>query len=108
FDSSHVGYGLACLFWVWGLSRGRLFDLVPIARDLVFESLAEAVLVLDSNRRVLDANAAARRLFGRDGPLPGVALSDLVGAEVAAGLERSGRVALLGRMLEVDTAKVRS
>jgi PAS domain S-box-containing protein len=62
----------SCLVLVWGLFRFRLLGIRPVARGLVFETISEAVLVLDPLRRVVDANPAAERLLG----LP---LADAVG-----------------------------
>jgi PAS domain S-box-containing protein len=49
---------------VWGLFRFRLLDLVPIARSSVFETMLDAVLVLDPDRRVVNLNPAAERVLG--------------------------------------------
>ncbi|MEN6412319.1 MAG: diguanylate cyclase [Veillonellales bacterium] len=49
--------------YAWGLFRFRLFDIIPIARDKVFEGMAEGVMVLDSQNRLLDYNPAARDIF---------------------------------------------
>jgi PAS domain S-box-containing protein len=49
---------------VWGLFRFRLLDLAPIARSSVFETMLDAVLVLDPYRRVVDLNPAAERALG--------------------------------------------
>jgi len=38
-------------------------DIVPVARDTVIEGISEAVLVLDQNNRVVDANPAALQLL---------------------------------------------
>ncbi|HSW35958.1 MAG TPA: histidine kinase N-terminal 7TM domain-containing protein [Candidatus Limnocylindrales bacterium] len=47
----------------WGLTRYDLFDLVPFARNRLFEELPEGVLVIDSRLRVVDFNATAIRLL---------------------------------------------
>ena len=49
---------------VWGLFRFRLLGIRPVARGLVFETISEAVVVLDPLRRVVDANPPAERLLG--------------------------------------------
>src|SRR4051794_964896 len=67
-DSSPLWFALSGLGVSWALTRYRLFDLVPIARDAVIEHLPDPVLVLDAKNRLLDANPAARRLFGEAGP----------------------------------------
>jgi PAS domain S-box-containing protein len=64
-DVSHITFAASSIFLGWALSRGRLFDLVPIARDAVFENLTDAVLVLDRARRIVDANRAAATLLHR-------------------------------------------
>ncbi|MFB6152274.1 MAG: histidine kinase N-terminal 7TM domain-containing protein [Haloarculaceae archaeon] len=45
------------------LFRSRLFGVAAIARDSIFESVGEAVVVIDSRRRIVDFNAAAAGLF---------------------------------------------
>jgi diguanylate cyclase (GGDEF)-like protein len=47
-----------------GLLRYRLLDLVPVAREKLIERMEDGVLVLDPERRVLDANPAAGRIVG--------------------------------------------
>src|SRR4029434_1832649 len=60
---------------VWGLFRFRLLDLAPIATSSVFETMLDAVLVLDPYRRVVKLNPAAERALGgaaaQGGGLPG-------------------------------------
>jgi PAS domain S-box-containing protein len=53
------GFGLA-----WAVFRYRLFKLVPIARDSVFERLSDGVLVLDDQSRLVDANPVALKIMG--------------------------------------------
>ena len=67
---------VSCLVLVWGLFRFRLLGIRPVARGLVFETISEAVLVLDPLRRVVDANPPAERLLGRP-------LADAVGRPLA-------------------------
>jgi PAS domain S-box-containing protein len=55
----------AGLVLVWGLFRFQMLGIRPVARSLVFETIAEAVVVLDPLRRVVDANPPAERLLGR-------------------------------------------
>jgi PAS domain S-box-containing protein len=57
---------------VWGIFRLRLLDLVPIARGALVEQMVDAVLVLDAQGRVADANPAGCTLAG-------VRRTDLVG-----------------------------
>jgi signal transduction histidine kinase len=50
---------------VWGIFRFRLLDLAPIARSSVFETMRDAVLVLDPYRRVVNLNPAAESVFNQ-------------------------------------------
>ena len=52
----------ACL--TWGIYRHRLFGLVPVARDMVLDSMDDGVLVLDAQRRIVDLNTPAERYTG--------------------------------------------
>jgi PAS domain S-box-containing protein len=67
---------VSCLVLVWGLFRFRLLGIRPVARGLVFETISEAVVVLDPLHRVVDANPPAERLLGRP-------LADAVGRPLA-------------------------
>ncbi len=44
------------------LFHTRLFDLSPVARNAIFESLSDGVLVLDMRARIVDVNPAMRAL----------------------------------------------
>ncbi|MFD1569273.1 histidine kinase N-terminal 7TM domain-containing protein [Halorubrum laminariae] len=47
----------------WVVFRHRLFDLSPVARDVVFANLSDGVVVVRSDRRIADVNDPARALF---------------------------------------------
>ncbi len=44
-----------------GLFKYHLFDLIPIARERVFEHISDAVIVVDRKGRILDFNPAGQR-----------------------------------------------
>jgi diguanylate cyclase (GGDEF)-like protein/PAS domain S-box-containing protein len=46
------------------LFRFHFLDLLPLARDHVFENMTEGVIVLDDNRRIVDLNRAALEILG--------------------------------------------
>jgi signal transduction histidine kinase len=62
-DISPFTFAIGSMLVAWALFRYRLFDLVPIARDVVVESLADAVFVLDPHWRLIDLNPVARNLL---------------------------------------------
>ena len=61
-DLTGFGYAGTALLWAFALGRGRMLDLLPFARNRVFEMLSDPVFVLDAHGDVLDTNAAATRL----------------------------------------------
>ncbi len=63
-DLTPLAFTLGGAVLAWGLYRHRLLDLVPVARDKVIENLQDAMLVLDSQNRIVDANQAAEVILG--------------------------------------------
>ena len=47
-----------------GMGFFHVFDLASVARDALVERMSDAILVLDSQERIADANAAAEDFFG--------------------------------------------
>jgi putative nucleotidyltransferase with HDIG domain len=54
-----LAFSVTGLMIGWALFRLRFLDLAPIARDAVMESLTDAVMVLDADSCLVDANPAA-------------------------------------------------
>jgi diguanylate cyclase (GGDEF)-like protein/PAS domain S-box-containing protein len=63
FDLTAFGFVLTALVILWGVLRLRLLDIVPVARSVVLETLADGVVVLDAFHRVVDLNPAAERIL---------------------------------------------
>jgi PAS domain S-box-containing protein len=64
FDLTPIAFTASGALLTLGIYRYRLFGLVPVARDMVVDSMDDGVLVLDSERRIVDLNAAAERYTG--------------------------------------------
>ena len=64
-DASPFTVALGNILLAWGLFRFRLFEVTPIARDRVFEALADPVVILDTNNIVVDINTAMLDLMGK-------------------------------------------
>jgi PAS domain S-box-containing protein len=64
-DISPVTFALGDLVIAWGLFRYRFLDLVPVARDVVFDNLRDMVCVLDAKHRLIDGNRALFEALGR-------------------------------------------
>ncbi|MCU4751013.1 ATP-binding protein [Halobacteria archaeon AArc-curdl1] len=56
------------IFFV-AIYRYRLFDLTPIARPLVLDTLHEGIIVVNMDRRIVDSNRSADRLLDIDSRL---------------------------------------
>lgn len=64
FDVTPVFMAVSGCIIAWGLFRYRLFDVAPVARAMVIDSMGGAVIVLDEKKRILDLNPAAEKLLG--------------------------------------------
>ena len=51
---------LTAALFAWALLRGNVFSIVPVARHLVLESMADLVIVLNTQKQIVDANQAAK------------------------------------------------
>jgi len=58
-DLSPFFGGIGNLILAWGLFRFRVFELLPIAREVILETMEDAVIVLDSQDRIVDINQQA-------------------------------------------------
>ena len=69
-DITTLAFTFSALVLVWMIFGNRLFDLIPIARNTLVDSMPDGVIVLDSDDRVIDINPAAIKLSGYEGPSP--------------------------------------
>ena len=58
-DITPFAFTLTAVVLAWGLFRYQLFDIIPIAREVVIENIRDGVIVLDPQKRVVDINPAA-------------------------------------------------
>jgi PAS domain S-box-containing protein len=63
YDLTSAVAGISGLIIAGSIFRFRLFDIVPVARDVIIENMADGVIVLDAGNRVVDINQSARVLF---------------------------------------------
>jgi diguanylate cyclase (GGDEF)-like protein len=62
-DITPITLGVTCVFLYYGIFHCGIFDLAPLARNLIFNSMRDAVLILDTRDRLLDFNPAAKELL---------------------------------------------
>jgi diguanylate cyclase (GGDEF)-like protein/PAS domain S-box-containing protein len=77
-DLTPFAFAASGLVITWGIFRYRLFNIIPIARDQVIESMPEGLIVVDSENKLGDANKASRQLFGWDDSALGKPISSLL------------------------------
>ena len=63
-DLTPIAFTVSGACFTLGLYRYRLFGLVPVAREMVVDSMDDGVIVLDAQRRIVDLNDAAERYTG--------------------------------------------
>ncbi len=63
-DFSPLGFIAAGIIFTYAQVRHHLFDLVPVARNKVFENMRAGVIVLNEQNRVLDMNKAGEEFLG--------------------------------------------
>lgn len=62
-DLLSIGFSLSGLGIVFSIVFLRLFDILPVSRNLLVENLHDGVIVLDNKKRIVDINPAAKRML---------------------------------------------
>lgn len=62
-DITPVTLGATCALSYYGIFHCGMFDLAPLARNLIFNTIRDAVIILDTRNRLLDFNPAAKSLL---------------------------------------------
>ncbi len=88
-DLTPLSFVSTGVLFSWSLLSFRVFDLTPIARDLLIDSMSYAVVVFDNEQRVVDANPASVDILGGDDVLIGSSL-DNVAPEISAWMDGQG------------------
>ena len=119
FNATPLGFVLTNLLFTVAITRYRLIDLAPIARDRVLDTVEDAVYVIDRDGRIVDVNLAAEDLTELT---RGVA--DIVGRDVddflaerpkwhelyretiETGEERSTEFSVDGHHYEIDATRI--
>ncbi len=59
-----LSFTFAGMVFAWDLFRYRLFDIVPVARETLIDSMSDGMLVLDAHDRIVDLNPAMQTILG--------------------------------------------
>lgn len=97
FNLTTMFFGLSAAVIGIGLFRLRLFDLLPIAQDVILENMADGVLVLDPQDRIVTINPAAKEIIQAS------AYNSMVGLSIQNAFE--GESALLRHLQNLDVGR---
>lgn len=53
---------VSCIIFAFGYFRFQILEIIPLARDVVFDNLKDGVLVLDNNDRIIDFNPSIQSM----------------------------------------------
>ncbi len=63
-DPTPFAFTLSGLAMSVGILKFRMLDLMPIAREHVFKSMSDGLVVLDAKNRLVDCNPVVSKIFG--------------------------------------------
>ena len=76
FEWTPVGFVLSIFITAWVLFRGSFLDVVPIGRSSAVDQMADPMVTIDNNDRVVDCNPAARELVAANPDWEGMRVSE--------------------------------
>jgi len=77
FDWTPFSFLLTGILIAINISQFKMFDLVPFARNRLFEVIPDAIMIVDESKRIADYNPAMKKLIGLED-------KDLIGKSVDA------------------------
>jgi len=77
FNVGVLGIALGSIVLLWAFFYADLLETVPVARQTLMEHMDEAVIALDRDGVVIDANAAATELLAFEGEMVGSQAQDV-------------------------------
>lgn len=113
----HMNYSSAMLsitgmVFGYALFKYQYLELYPLARDVTFEQMNDAVLVVNDKHLIIDANRRAEQLFSDPVELVGSDFGAMLHADVLDGMEgmENGRseeaIAIRGKLYDVTYNRV--
>lgn len=65
-DTTPIFFVITGLLYYMGLSKKQLIDIIPVARDTIFDTIQDPVIVLNTSKKIVDANPSAKKLMYRE------------------------------------------
>lgn len=79
-DLTPIAFTLTGLAFAYGVRHYQLLDILPVARDALIEHMADGVIVIDNQNRLLDINPSGMHMLGLTSEAPiGQPLEPLLG-----------------------------
>jgi signal transduction histidine kinase len=63
YDPSSLAFVVSGIFVTIGIFRFQLFNVVPVAHDIVFQEIRNGVIVIDLREQIMDMNPVAERIL---------------------------------------------
>ena len=63
FDFTPILVALSSIAYIWGFSSMKFIEIIPFAKDAMFNYLGDPVFVFDSQNHLVDLNPAAEKTF---------------------------------------------
>lgn len=82
YDLSSLSFGISGFLLAVALLRFQLFDVIPVAHDIVLHSINAGVIVLDNLERVVQVNAFVEKLFPGAGKGVGLPMVKVPGLNI--------------------------
>ena len=77
-DTSPLLFVISNAVIAFGIFRFRLFNILPIAREALFETIEDVLIILDTEDKIVDANTPAREFLSTTGTNPiGIPISSV-------------------------------
>jgi len=92
-DLTPIGFMVTGVVTAWSLYRFSFMDIAPVAHYAIFNSMSEAVFVVDAKNRIVDANQSALKMLN-------LSAKQVIGQPIA--LVFAGRSSLLKRYGSVE------
>jgi PAS domain S-box-containing protein len=63
-DPTPISFTITGIAFAWAIFTGRMLETVPMAHEMIVETLDNGIVVLDLDQRIIDLNPAAQRILG--------------------------------------------
>lgn len=88
YNYTTANFSISCIIITWALFRYKFLDLLPMARDVVFENMDDGVMVFDDKNRIIDINLAAINITGISKRDTGLHINDISSGSVSTALKK--------------------